>query len=190
MARRADRAPRVLRKYANRRLYDAEQSKHVRLSEVRDLIAGGTDVRVIDDVSGEDITRSILVQLVAEQEVGGKPVLSDEMLVQIIRYYGHPIQGVLGAYLQQGLEIFLAQQRTLQDSMREMMKSSPLSLFEDLASRNLDALQSLRDTFLKPKGARGERRDDASESSDEAGEAPRSDRESNREPTDGTPNDR
>jgi polyhydroxyalkanoate synthesis repressor PhaR len=156
----------VLRKYANRRLYDAEQSKHVRLSEVRDLIAGGADVRVVDDVTGEDITRGILVQLVAEQEVGGKPVLSDEMLVQIIRYYGHPIQGVLGAYLQQGLEIFLRQQRTLQDSMREMMKASPLGLFEELASKNFDALQSLRDTFLRPRGDRGAQREAAQEPDD------------------------
>lgn len=184
MARRSERSPRTLRKYANRRLYDAEQSKHVRLSEVRDLIAEGTDVRVVDDVTGEDITRSVLVQLVAEQEVGGKPVLSDDMLVQIIRYYGHPIQGVLGAYLQQGLEIFLAQQRTLQDSMREMMKASPLGLFEDLASKNLEALQSLRDTFLKPRSAGAARRESRGDRGHED-----SDTEPNREPNHGTSNE-
>lgn len=147
--------PRIIRKYANRRLYDAESSRHVRLAEVREMIAGGRDIKVIDDVSGEDITRSVLVQLVAEQEIGGRPVLSDELLVQIIRFYGHPIQGVLGAYLQQGLEAFSGQQRALQASMQKLAEGSPFGALEELTARNLEAWRSFRDGVMgkSPKSA-------------------------------------
>lgn len=155
------RPVRILRKYANRRLYDAEASRHVRLGDVRELIAEGIDIRVVDDVSGEDITRGILVQLVAEQEVGGRPVLSDEMLVQIIRYYGHPIQAVLGAYLQQGLEVFMSQQRALQDSMLQMFERSPLGAIKDLTAKNLDLWRSFQDAVLHGSGAKkGEEEDE------------------------------
>ena len=105
--------PRIIRKYANRRLYDTEASRHINKDDVRKLIAAGKDIRIVEDGSGDDITRSVLLQLVAEQELGGKPVLSDQMLTQIIRFSGHPMQGVLGSYLQQSFETFLQQQATL-----------------------------------------------------------------------------
>ena len=84
--------PRTIKKYANRRLYDTEASRHVTLDGIRQLVAGGEDVMVIDDTSGQDITRSILLQVISEQEQGGRPILSAEMLKQIIRFYGNPMQ--------------------------------------------------------------------------------------------------
>ena len=71
--------PRTVKKYANRRLYDTEASRHVTLDGIRQLVAGGEDVVVIDDTTGEDITRSILLQVIAEQEQGGRPILSAEI---------------------------------------------------------------------------------------------------------------
>jgi polyhydroxyalkanoate synthesis repressor PhaR len=143
--------PRIIRKYANRRLYDTEESRHINKEDVRRLIASGQDVRIVDEGSGDDITRSVLLQLVAEQELGGKPVLSDQMLTQIIRFYDHPMQGILGSYLQQSFESFLQQQSSLQEKMQEMMKSGPFAVMQDVAKHNLEAWQAMQKAFLDTK---------------------------------------
>ena len=143
--------PRTIRKYANRRLYDTEESRHINKEDVRKLIASGTDVCIIDEGSGDDITRSVLLQLVAEQELGGKPVLSDQMLTQIIRFYDHPMQGMLGSYLQQSFETFLQQQSSLQEKMQEMMKSGPFAVMQDVAKQNMEAWQAMQKAFLNTK---------------------------------------
>ncbi len=143
--------PRIIRKYANRRLYDTEASRHINKEDVRKLIASGEDVRIVDEGSGDDITRSVLLQLVAEQELGGKPVLSDQMLIQFIRFYDHPMQGVLGSYLQQSFDTFLQQQSTLQEQMQEMMRSGPLAVMKDVAKQNMEVWQAMQRAFLETK---------------------------------------
>ena len=143
--------PRIIRKYANRRLYDTEASRHINKDDVRKLIAAGKDVRIVEDGSGDDITRSVLLQLVAEQELGGKPVLSDQMLTQIIRFYDHPMQGVLGSYLQQSFETFLQQQSTLQEQMTELMRSGPFAVMKDVAKQNMEAWQAMQKAFRDTK---------------------------------------
>ena len=143
--------PRIIRKYANRRLYDTEASRHINKDDVRRLIAAGTDVRILEDGSGDDIPRSVLLQLVAEQELGGKPVLSDQMLTQIIRFYDHPMQGVLGSYLQQSFETFLQQQSSLQEQMQELMRSGPFAVMKDVAKQNMEAWQAMQRAFRDTK---------------------------------------
>ena len=143
--------PRIIRKYANRRLYDTEASRHINKDDVRKLIAAGKDVRILEDGSGDDITRSVLLQLVAEQELGGKPVLSDKMLTQIIRFYDHPMQGVLGSYLQQSFETFLQQQSTLQEQMQELMRNGPFAVMKDVAKQNMEAWQAMQKAFRDTK---------------------------------------
>jgi len=143
--------PRIIRKYANRRLYDTEASRHINKDDVRKLIAAGKEVRILEDGSGDDITRSVLLQLVAEQELGGKPVLSDQMLTQIIRFYDHPMQGVLGSYLQQSFETFLQQQSTLQEQMQELMRNGPFAVMKDVAKQNMEAWQAMQKAFRDTK---------------------------------------
>jgi len=143
--------PRIIRKYANRRLYDTEASWHINKDDVRKLIAAGKDVRILEDGSGDDITRSVLLQLVAEQELGGKPVLSDQMLTQIIRFYDDPMQGVLGSYLQQSFETFVQQQATLQEQMQELMRSGPFAVMKDVAKQNMEAWQAMQKAFRDTK---------------------------------------
>lgn len=145
---------RIIRKYANRRLYDTESSKHVNHEDVRRLIAEGADVRVIDDTSGEDITRSLLLQLVAEQERGGRPVLSDQMLTHIIRFYEHPMQGIFGVWLQQSFETFLQQQQDLQDQMKSLFGGGPFAALQELAVKNMEAWQSMQDVFTKSESGK------------------------------------
>ena len=143
--------PRIIRKYANRRLYDTEASRHINKDDVRELIASGEHVRIVDEGSGDDITRSVLMQLVAEQELGGKPVLSDQMLTQIIQFYDHPMQGMLGSYLQQSFETFLQQQSSLQEQMQEMMKSGPFAVMKDVAKQNMEVCQAMQKALLDTK---------------------------------------
>ncbi len=139
---------RLIRKYADRRLYDVAASKHINKDGVRDLIVAGENVRVVDDASGEDITRSVLLQLVASQEIAGQPILSDEMLTQVIRYYGHPMQSMFADYLQKSLGVFTKQQETLQAQMQRMMSQGPLEQLSDIARQNMENFLKMQRAFM------------------------------------------
>lgn len=140
--------PRTIKKYANRRLYDTQASRHVTLDGIRQLVAGGDDVVVVDDTSGQDITRSILLQVISEQEQGGRPILSAEMLKHIIRFYGNPMQDLMGGYLERSVEIFLNQQQVLQDQIQKTMGITPFGTMQSLAARNLEAWGQMQKSFL------------------------------------------
>src|ERR1700759_2540956 len=98
---------RVIKKYANRRLYDATGSRHVTLEDIRKMIVAGDKVKIVDDKSGEDLTRAVLLQVIAEQEQFGTPVLSTELLESIIRFYGNPVQEMLTRYMEQSVGTLL-----------------------------------------------------------------------------------
>jgi len=140
--------PRTIKKYANRRLYDTEASRHVTLDGIRQLVAGGEDVAVIDDTTGQDITRSILLQVIAEQEQGGRPILSAEMLKQIIRFYGNPMQELMGGYLERSMQVFMNQQKVLQEQIQQTMGMTPLGPMQNLAQKNLETWAQLQKSFL------------------------------------------
>ena len=142
--------PRVIRKYANRRLYDTLASQHINKDGVRDLIARGEEIQVIDDATGHDITRNMLLQIVSEQELGGQPVLSDALLTQIIRFYGHPMQGMLGDFLQRSFEMFVSQQKTIQDQMQKMISQGPLAAMQDMAARSMESWFGMQGTANEP----------------------------------------
>jgi polyhydroxyalkanoate synthesis repressor PhaR len=97
---------RLIKKYANRRLYDASISKHVTLEDIRALIVRGEKIRVVEDKTGEDITRLILLQVIAEQEHGAQPIMSREFLSQVIRSYGTPVQSGIAGALDQSVRQF------------------------------------------------------------------------------------
>src|SRR5262249_53128457 len=126
---------RLIRKYANRRLYDAHDSRHVTLDDLRKLIAGGQRIKVIDDKTGEDLTRSILLQIIASQEQFGTPVLSTELLEAIIRFYGNPVQEMLTKYLEQSIGSLLRQQQVMRAEMAKVLES-PMAPMADLARKN------------------------------------------------------
>ena len=98
--------PRVLKKYPNRRLYDTKISSYITLADVKSMVLGGVEFEVRDAKSGEDLTRSILLQIILEEETGGVPIFSAPMLSQIIRFYGHAMQGMMGSYLEKNLQTF------------------------------------------------------------------------------------
>jgi polyhydroxyalkanoate synthesis repressor PhaR len=98
--------PRIIKKYPNRRLYDTVESRYITLADVRRLVTEGVSFVVIDKKSQEDITRSILLQVIAEQEHAGEPLMSQDFLSQIIRSYGSAMQSFVGNYLEQSLKLF------------------------------------------------------------------------------------
>ncbi|MFM8769571.1 MAG: polyhydroxyalkanoate synthesis repressor PhaR [Rubrivivax sp.] len=105
--------PRVLKKYPNRRLYDTQTSSYITLSDVKRMVLQDEPFQVRDAKSGEDLTRSILLQIILEEETGGVPIFSTQMLAQLIRFYGHAMQGMMGAYLEKNLQTFVELQTRL-----------------------------------------------------------------------------
>jgi polyhydroxyalkanoate synthesis repressor PhaR len=98
--------PRTLKKYPNRRLYDTQTSSYITLADVKRMVLEGEIFEVRDAKTSEDLTRSILLQIILEEESGGVPMFSAPMLAQIIRFYGHAMQGMMGAYLEKNLQAF------------------------------------------------------------------------------------
>ena len=107
----ASSAVRILKKYPNRRLYDTRTSSYITLADVKQMVLGGEAFEVRDAKSGEDLTRSILLQIILEEESGGVPMFSAQMLAQMIRFYGHSMQGMMGAYLEKNLQTFVELQK-------------------------------------------------------------------------------
>ena len=101
--------PRTIKKYPNRRLYDTVESRYITLDDIRTLVIGRVDFVVIDKKTQGDITRSILLQVIAEQEHGGEPLMSRDFLSQMIRSYGGATRGMVGSYLEQSLKLFANQ---------------------------------------------------------------------------------
>lgn len=137
---------RVIRKYSNRRLYDPESSGHVTLDQVRDMIVSGERVRIEDAKTGEDITRSILLQIIVEREEAGRPLLSADLLEQLIRFYGGAMQEFFGNYLERSVSAFVEQQEDFQKQLLEMVQNNPMT---DLAKRNLALWNELHGMFGK-----------------------------------------
>jgi len=111
-------ALRLIKKYPNRRLYDTQTSTYITLADVKQLVLASENFQVIDAKSGEDLTRSILLQIILEEEGGGVPMFSSNMLSQISRFYGSAMQGIMGSYLEKNIQSFME----IQDRMAEQSK--------------------------------------------------------------------
>ena len=109
----AEGVSRVLKKYPNRRLYDTRSSSYITLADVKQMVLDGETFEVRDAKSGGDLTRSILLQIILEEETGGAPMFSAQMLSQVIRFYGHAMQGMMGSYLETNLQTFVDMQTRL-----------------------------------------------------------------------------
>jgi len=139
---------RLIKKYANRRLYDASQSRHITLDDIRTLIVKGEKLKVVEDKTGNDITRHILLHVIAEQEQFGRPILSTKVLEAIIRLYGNSLQGYLASFLERSIEMFLNQQEALQSQLSRIVSHTPLAAVADLTRQNLEALAKVQESML------------------------------------------
>lgn len=144
--------PRVLKKYPNRRLYDTQVSSYVTLADVKAMVLAGTEFEVRDAKSGEDLTRSILLQIILDEETGGVPIFSAPMLSQIIRFYGHAMQGMMGSYLEKNLQTFTDIQARLAEQTKGLYEA-PAAQTPEMWSQFLNGqapvVQKLMGSYLE-----------------------------------------
>jgi polyhydroxyalkanoate synthesis repressor PhaR len=178
--------PRIIKKYPNRRLYDTETSTYITLAEVKELVLGYKPFQVQDAKTGEDLTRSILLQIILEEESGGVPMFSSDMLANIIRYYGHAMQGLMGSYLERSIFAFHEAQKRFQAQASTLYGELPKIPFvpgqpipnvmggylEKGAKAVIDMQEELRTQALKlfsgfPYSASNESSDDAKPAAEE-----------------------
>lgn len=137
-------AIRIIKKYPNRRLYDTEISSYITIEDVRQLIVDGEDFEVRDAKTGDDLTRTVLLQIITEQEQDGEPILSTQLLSQIIRFYGDSMQGFMGNYLERSMTLFMEQQQQFRQQMGGMLGQTPWTMMNQLTERNMELWQEFQ----------------------------------------------
>ncbi len=147
----AEGSVRVLKKYPNRRLYDTQTSSYITLADVKQMVMTAQDFVVRDAKSGEDLTRSILLQIILEEETGGMPIFSTQMLSQLIRFYGHTMQGMMGSYLEKNLQTFTDIQARLAEQSKGLYDPKTLSpeLWAQFLQGQAPVVQGLMGNYLE-----------------------------------------
>jgi polyhydroxyalkanoate synthesis repressor PhaR len=151
---------RTIKKYPNRRLYDTQSSTYVTLAEIKKLVMGASPLVVLDAKTGEDLTRSILLQIILEEESAGVPMFSEAVLSNIIRFYGHSMQGHMGSYLENHVQSFMDWQSKLGESSptlspevwAQFMKwQTPLmqNMFSGLANPSQNVMSQMQEQIQK-----------------------------------------
>lgn len=135
---------RIIKKYPNRRLYDTTQSAYITLEGVREMIVEHERFQVIDSKTGKDITRTILLQIIGEQEANdGTPLFSNVFLEQLIRFYGNALQGLMSEYLEKSLQSFMQQQDSLRKQMQNVMEVNPMNIMSQMAQKNMSLWENM-----------------------------------------------
>ena len=130
----------TIKKYQNRRLYDTSRSQYVNMDYIKTLVNERTDFNVVDSKSGDDVTKTILLQIISESETNEhQSLLTNKLLKQLIRFYDSDMQLFLREYLEQSLISFMEQQDSLQGMMKNMVDTSPLGMFSKIMEQNIDA---------------------------------------------------
>ncbi len=142
---------RILKKYPNRRLYDTKLSSYITLADVKKMVLAGTDFEVRDAKTGEELTRSILLQIILEEESGGVPMFSTQMLSQIIRFYGHAMQGFMGTYLEKNIQTFTEMQKRLAEQAKGLVDPKAMSpeLWTQFLNGQAPVMQNLMGAYLE-----------------------------------------
>jgi polyhydroxyalkanoate synthesis repressor PhaR len=145
----------LIKKYPNRRLYDTDSSKYITLSDVKKMITEGTSIKVLDSASEEDITRTILLQIIMEAESAGEPIFNSAMLQQIIRFYGGSMQGMFAEYLENSMQLFAQQQSQL----KEALSSDPISMMNKMTEQNIKLWNDFQSNFFSSKSGDADKKE-------------------------------
>lgn len=143
---------RLIKKYPNRRLYDTATSGYITLADVKKLVLEQVPFRVVDAKSNEDLTRSILLQIILEEESAGAPMFSSDMLSQIIRFYGNAMQGMMGTYLEKNIHTFMEIQRRLQEQSLGKLGENPMlntDAWSQFVKMQGPAIQGMMTSYLE-----------------------------------------
>ena len=136
---------RLIKKYPNRRLYDTRTSAYITLADVKQLVLDNEPFRVADAKTTEDLTRSILLQIILEEEAGGEPMFTEDLLSNIIRFYGHAMQGVMGNYLEKNIQTFME----LQAKLSEQSKGLNPELWSKFMQSQSPLMQGLMGSYVE-----------------------------------------
>ena len=143
---------RLIKKYPNRRLYDTKTSSYITLADVKQMVVKQEDFHVIDAKSGDDLTRQILLQIILEEESGGAPMFSSDLLSQMIRSYGSAMQGFMGTYLEKNVEAFQQLQKALQEQSQKIYGDNSRAsqdLWAQFMNLQGPAMQSLMRAYME-----------------------------------------
>ncbi len=147
--------PRIIKKYQNRCLYDTQASAYISINDLKQMIYEGKEFVVHQAKSKKDITRSVLLQIIADEENGNEPMFTPDMLMKLIRMHGASMQNVYGGYLQQSMDIFESKSKEFFDQMGKTMSNNPMTMWADLTQQNLQHWQEFQQSFFtgstKPK---------------------------------------
>ena len=144
--------PRFIKKYPNRRLYDTESSTYITLGDVKKLVLEHVEFRVEDAKTHEDLTRSILLQIIFEEEAAGVPMFSSDMLTQIIRFYGNAMQGMMGAFLEKNVHTFMDIQKRMQEQSQQLFGANTMvnnDAWNEFVKMQGPALQGLMGHYVE-----------------------------------------
>ena len=147
-----DHQLRLIKKYPNRRLYDTKTSSYITLADVKQMVLKQEEFQVVDAKSGDDLTRQILLQIILEEESGGMPMFSSDLLSQLIRSYGNAMQGMMGSYLERNLRAFQDIQKAMQEQSQRMYGDNSRAsqeLWAQFMSLQGPAMQSLMQAYME-----------------------------------------
>jgi polyhydroxyalkanoate synthesis repressor PhaR len=143
---------RLIKKYPNRRLYDTRTSTYITLADVKALVLKHEEFRVVDAKTGDDLTRSILLQIILEEEAGGAPMFTSDLLAQMIRFYGNAMQGMMGQYLENNIKAFADMQQKLQEQAKTLYGDNA-AMSKDMWTQFLNfqgpAMQSMMGAYVE-----------------------------------------
>jgi len=143
---------RLIKKYPNRRLYDTKTSSYITLADVKQMVLKQEEFQVVDAKSGDDLTRQILLQIILEEESGGMPMFTSDLLSQLIRSYGNAMQGMMGSYLERNIRAFQDIQKALQDQSSRMVGDNSRAsqeLWSQFMNLQGPAMQSLMQAYME-----------------------------------------
>ena len=147
----SEAAVRLIKKYPNRRLYDTRTSTYITLADVKQLVLGNEEFQVVDAKSGDDLTRAILLQIILEEESGGSPMSTSDVLTQFIRSYGSAMQGMMGGYIERNLQLFQELQKKVQEQSAQLYGGNAKGgqeMWNQFMSFQGPAMQGLISTYM------------------------------------------
>jgi len=143
---------RLIKKYPNRRLYDTKTSSYITLADVKQMVLKQEEFQVVDAKSGDDLTRAILLQIILEEESGGAPMFTSDLLSQMIRSYGNAMQGMMGGYLERNMRAFQDIQKALQEQSQKVYGDNSRAsqeLWAQFMNLQGPAMQSLMQAYME-----------------------------------------
>jgi polyhydroxyalkanoate synthesis repressor PhaR len=143
---------RVIKKYPNRRLYDTATSSYITLADVKKLVLENVDFKVVDAKTSEDLTRSILLQIILDEEAAGAPMFSSDMLSHIIRFYGNAMQGMMKTFLEKNIQTFMQMQQRLQEQSKSSLNPNTMlnpDAWAEFVKMQGPAMQGLMSNYIE-----------------------------------------